>query len=63
MHFSSEVSRWREDGRLISIFDDNFDRRVFKGAPAAETRVRMDIELPLSVYRIFWTKIQRLQEM
>lgn len=39
-----EVSRGGEDRRLISIFDNNFDRRrVFKGPPAAETWVNVDI--------------------
>ena len=61
MHFQ-EVSGWREDGRLISIFNDNFDRRrVFKGPPAAETRVNVDIgRLYLQCIGFFGLKIQRL---
>lgn len=61
MHFQ-EVSWWREDGRLIGIFDGNFDRgRVFKGPPAAETWVSVDIgSLYLQCVGFFGLKIQRL---
>lgn len=57
-----EVSRWREDRRLVSILNNNFDcRRVFKGPPAAETWVNMDIGcLYLQRIGFFGLKVQRL---
>lgn len=57
-----EVSWWRENGRLISILNDNFDcGRVFKGSPAAETWVNVDIGcLYLQRIGFFGLKVQRL---
>lgn len=57
-----EVSRWREDRRLICILHDNFNRCcIFKGPPAAETRVNMDIGcLYLQSIGFLGLKVQRL---
>lgn len=57
-----EVSRRREDRRLVSVLHNDFDCcRVFKGPPAAETWVNMDIGcLYLQRIGFFGLKVQRL---
>lgn len=58
-----EEVRWgREDRRLICILNDNFDgRSIFKGPPAAETWVSVDIGcLYLQCIGFFGLKVQRL---